>query len=68
MLTGGKDGDIKPNLQTKLLKINGAEYRYNFKYSMLEVCNMNLGNDYIISRESHWKEVLLSRQFGLNSN
>lgn len=29
---------------------------------------MNLGNDYIISRENHWKEVLLTRQFGLNKN
>lgn len=52
----------------KLLKINGADYKYNFKYSILEVCNMNLGNDYIISRENHWKEVLLTRQFGLNLN
>lgn len=52
----------------ELLKANGAEYRYHFKYSILEVCNMNLGNEYIISRESHWKEVLLTRQFGLNLN
>ena len=52
----------------ELLKNNGAEYKYNFKYSILEVCNMNLGNEYIINRESHWKEVLLTRQFGLNLN
>ena len=52
----------------KLLKTNGDNYRYNFKYSILEVCNMNLGDQYIISRENHWKEVLLTRQFGLNSN
>lgn len=57
------------NVELKeLLKINGTDYKYNFKYSILEVCNMNLGNEYIISRESHWKEVLLTRQFGLNSN
>ena len=57
------------NVELKeLLKINGQEYRYNFKYSILEVCNMNLGNEYIISRESHWKEVLLTRKFGLNLN
>ncbi len=59
----GGNGELK-----ELLKINGAEYRYNFKYSILEVCNMNLGNEYIISRENHWKEVLLTRQFGLNLN
>ena len=57
------------NVELKeLLKINGADYKYNFKYSILEVCNMNLGNEYIIKRESHWKEVLLTRQFGLNLN
>ncbi len=57
------------NVELKeLLKINGEDYKYNFKYSILEVCNMNLGNEYIIDRESHWKEVLLTRKFGLNLN
>lgn len=51
-----------------LLVENGQEYAYNFKYSILEVCNMNLGNEYIIDRETHWKEVLLTRKFGLNKN
>lgn len=51
-----------------LLVENGQEYAYNFKYSILEVCNMNLGNEYIIERETHWKEVLLTRKFGLNKN
>ena len=57
------------NVELKaLLEENGQDYKYNFKYSILEVCNMNLGNEYIISRESHWKEVLLTRKFGLNLN
>ena len=57
------------NIELKeLLKINGENYKYNFKYSILEVCNMNLGSEYILSRENHWKDVLLSRQFGLNKN
>ena len=57
------------NVELKeLLKANGEEYKYNFKYSILEVCNMNLGNEYIIERETHWKEVLLTRRFGLNKN
>ncbi|MBQ7924636.1 MAG: GIY-YIG nuclease family protein [Clostridia bacterium] len=57
------------NVELKaLLKTNGEEYKYNFKYSILEVCNMNLGNEYIIERETHWKEVLLTRRFGLNKN
>ena len=29
---------------------------------------MNLGNDYIIERESYWKDVLLTREFGFNNN
>lgn len=57
------------NVELKeLLRSNGAGYKEFFKYSILEVCNMNLGNEYIISRESHWKEVLLTRKFGLNKN
>ena len=57
------------NVELKaLLQEKGDEYKYNFKYSILEVCNMNLGNEYVISRESHWKEVLLTRKFGLNLN
>lgn len=57
------------NIELKeLLKVNGDKYKYNFKFSILEVCNMNLGNDYIIERETHWKEILLSQKFGLNKN
>ena len=57
------------NVELKeLLKTYGENYKYNFKYSILEVCNMNLGNEYIITRETHWKEVLLTRKFGLNKN
>ena len=57
------------NVELKeLLKVNGEEYKLNFEYSILEVCNMNLGNEYIIQRETHWKKVLLTRKFGLNKN
>lgn len=63
-----KDGHGGNAELKELLNINGPDYKYNFKYSILEVCNMNLGNEYIINRESHWKEVLLTRRFGLNLN
>ena len=57
------------NVELKhLLEQNGEDYKKNFKYSVLEVCNMNLGNEYIISREAHWKNVLQTREFGLNKN
>lgn len=52
----------------KLLRENGEDYKFRFKYSILEVCNMNLGNDYIKERETYWKDVLLTRNFGLNDN
>lgn len=52
----------------KLLAEQGEKYKYNFKYSILEVCNMNLGNEYILGRESYWKDVLQTREFGLNRN
>ena len=57
------------NVELKeLLSSNGENYKYNFKYSILEVCNMNLGSEYVIGRETHWKEVLQTRMFGLNKN
>ena len=52
----------------ELLTANTEDYKYNFKYSVLEICNMSLGNEYIISRENHWKQVLMTREFGLNKN
>lgn len=57
------------NIELKeLLRENGEDYKYHFKYSVLEICNMSLGNEYIINRENHWKDVLMTRRFGLNRN
>lgn len=56
------------NTELKNLLKNDADYKYNFKYSVLEICNMNLGDEYINSRENYWKEVLMTRYFGLNDN
>lgn len=63
-----KDGHGGNQELKALLSEHGATYKLNFKYSILEVCNMNLGNEYIIGRESYWKEVLQTREFGLNKN
>lgn len=63
-----KDGHGGNQELKLLLAERGANYKYNFKYSILEVCNMNLGNEYIIGRENYWKEVLQTREFGLNKN
>lgn len=39
-----------------------------FKYSILDIYKSTTDDQVIIDRESWWKEVLLSRQFGYNEN
>lgn len=51
-----------------LLKRKGSQHANNFQFSLVEVCDINASPDYIISRESHWKDVLMTREFGLNWN
>ncbi|MEI7728365.1 MAG: GIY-YIG nuclease family protein [Verrucomicrobiota bacterium] len=40
----------------------------NFKFSILEVFAFNASDEVILEREAHWKNVMLSRQFGYNKN
>lgn len=40
----------------------------NFKYSILDIYKSTTNDQIIINRESWWKEVLLSRDFGYNEN
>ena len=42
--------------------------RENFHFSLLEVMSMTTPDETIINRESHWKRVLLTREFGYNKN
>ncbi len=51
-----------------LLREKGKAHAQHFQFSLLEICDLNSSNDYVIARESHWKTVLQSREFGLNSN
>jgi len=51
-----------------LLKKKGADYAHNFQFSLVEVCDINASSEYIIGREYHWKDVLMTREFGLNWN
>jgi hypothetical protein len=47
----------------------GIDYALaNFKFSILEVFAFNTPDSVILGRESHWKNVMLSRQFGYNKN
>ncbi len=49
-----------------LLRQNGDGYADSFQFSLLEVCDLSSSDDYVLARESHWKTVLRSREFGLN--
>lgn len=40
----------------------------NFRYSILEIYKSTVEDQIIIDRESWWKEVLQSRNFGYNGN
>jgi len=51
-----------------LLKQEGTEHAQLFQFTLLEVCDINSSDEYIIGRETHWKRVLMSREFGLNKN
>jgi hypothetical protein len=52
-----------------LLRINGHEYlEDNFKYSILEIFDTKTKSEIIIARENYWKNVFLTRQFGMNQN
>jgi len=54
---------------TKLIGEKGLDYaRTNFKFCILEYRAMKTDDQVIIKRESYWKSVLLSREFGYNRN
>ncbi len=39
-----------------------------YKFSLLEFFSTKVSTDYVVSRENFWKEVLMTRSFGLNRN
>lgn len=52
-----------------LVDREGIEYlRENFTFALLEYWSMRTPDDFVIERESYWKRVLLSREFGYNAN
>jgi hypothetical protein len=52
----------------RLLKEHGEAYADGFQYSLLEVADPYTSAEEIIGRETHWKNVLRSREFGYNGN
>jgi GIY-YIG catalytic domain len=51
-----------------LLEKHGQSYASNFQYAIVEVCDLNSGQDFMLDREGHWKDVHRTREFGLNIN
>jgi len=57
------------NLQlAALLKSEGTSRAAHFRFAVLEIADTHASPEDIRARESHWKQVLLSRDHGLNSN
>ena len=53
---------------TKLIKTKGSTYADNFKLALLEYRSMKTEDRVIIDRETYWKNVFQSREFGYNKN
>lgn len=51
-----------------LLDERGIEHADNFRFSILEVTDLNAAREEVLERESHWKDVLMTRTHGLNAN
>lgn len=53
----------------KDLKVLTFDYiKENFRYSILEIFKSTTDDDTIIRRESWWKDILMSREYGYNKN
>jgi hypothetical protein len=59
----GGNTELKHLIQDKTL-----DYIDNFSFTILEIADFHSTDEFILDRECHWKDVLLSRQFGYNSN
>lgn len=51
-----------------LLRDNGEDYAENFQYGVLEIADSHASTKDVLRRESHWKELLLTRSHGYNAN
>ena len=46
----------------------GDTHSNGWQIAILEVCDLNADEQSVVARESYWKDVLQSRQFGMNEN
>ena len=52
----------------ELKELSFEHIKQYFRYSILDIFKSTVKDELIISRESWWKEVLLTRDFGYNKN
>mgnify|MGYP006287245989 CR=1 FL=1 len=63
--TDGHGGNIELR---RLVAEAGVERAKKFRYSILEIADVHASREDILKRESHWKDILMSRAYGLNEN
>ena len=52
-----------------LVEREGFDYiKRNFQYTIIENFNSKVDDEYVLRRESYWKEVLKTRELGYNKN
>lgn len=52
-----------------LVGTQGADYaRKNLHFALLELWSMRTADNEVLARENYWKDVMMTRQFGLNKN
>lgn len=56
------------NVELKNLTKGNILHSNGFSFSILEIADTHASPEQILSRESHWKTVLQTREHGLNSN
>ena len=61
-IKNGNGGNVE------LKKISFDHIKQNFHYSILEIFKSTIDDQTIIERESWWKKLLLTREFGYNMN
>ena len=52
----------------KLISEEGPNRVHSFRYSVLEITDVHMSENDVLLRETHWKNILLSRTHGLNAN
>lgn len=64
----GTDGHGGNSELRRLIATDGIQRAESFRFSVLETADLNASIENLLNREIHWKNVLLSRDHGLNRN